>query len=95
MKKVYTMIKGAGLLTAAALVLSGCSGKGGEEWGVDQSVIPQCNSDRDDASAAILVPPGTAIRAAESGTTVRVWHYSNSDELVCVLTGAALLTREG
>jgi ABC-type glycerol-3-phosphate transport system substrate-binding protein len=91
MKKIQNYMKMTGFVIAAALMLSACGG-GGEEWGIDQSTIPHCNSDLNDSSAAILVPPGTTVKSIEPGTTIRVWHYSNSDEMVCVITGSAVIS---
>ena len=73
----------------ALFALSGCGQSG--HWGVDHAELPMCSPDVNDSSAAILVPSGTEIKALEQGTTLRIWHYSNSDELVCVITGKASL----
>lgn len=73
----------------ALLALSGCGQS--EHWGVDHAALPMCSADVNDSSAAIKVPSGTMVKALSIGTTLRIWHYSNSDELVCVITGKASL----
>jgi len=87
MKKVITNIIKLTTVTSMALFLSACSGKG--NGGIDTSFVPECGEDIRDTSASIKVPAGTTVKAEEEGTTLRVWHYSNSDELICTLTGSA------
>ena len=90
MKMMQRYVKTTGFFVAAALVLGAC---GGTEWGIDHGSVPMCNDDPHDSSAAILVQPGTKIEATEPGTTIRVWHYSNSDKMVCVLTGSVTTSK--
>jgi hypothetical protein len=81
-------------LTITAVLFSGCGGDDKEKWGIDQSSIPKCSGGINDSSAAILVPSGAEVKSVKPDTTVRVWHYSNSDKLVCVIAGEAIL-KEG
>jgi hypothetical protein len=85
MKKVLKIV----FAVFAAWLLNACGS--GDTWGIDQGSIPMCSSDVNDASVAIKVPNGSQINAVKSGTTLRVWHYSNSDKLVCVITGSAVV----
>ena len=88
-------LKGIGLAAATAMLMSGCGGGGGTNWGIDHGKsLPKCASDSRDSSAAVSVPAGAKITALEKGTTIRVWHYSNSDKLVCTITGSAVINGE-
>ena len=81
------------ILSSIALVLglTGC-GSGSTEWGIDQSSIPQCNQDINDSSVAISVPAGTPVVAVAPNTQLRIWHYSNGDKLMCVVSGEAVMS---
>ena len=82
-------IKALSFFVTIVLVMSACSE---QKWGIDQSSIPTCSSDRNDSSAAILLPPETTIKAVEPNTKVRIWHYSNSDKMVCLVSGLAVIS---
>ena len=74
-------------IISIAIVISGCG-----DWGIDKDIsIPSCSSDLRDASAAIKVKAGAIIKSLEAGTRVRVWHYANSDKLVCTISGKAFI----
>jgi len=89
MRKV-TIVKWIGL-TATALLLSACGG--GEKWGIDNSTpLPKCSDDLRDNSAALKVPQSVSVIALEEGTSIRVWHYSNDEKLLCTLTGKAVIS---
>lgn len=75
------------MIVGSVLLISGCG-----EWGIDKDIsIPACTSDVRDASAAVKIKAGTVIKPLEPGTRVRVWHYANSDKLVCTISGRAFI----
>ncbi|WP_456431436.1 hypothetical protein [Nitratifractor sp.] len=79
----------AGLIASATLMLSGCHGK--HAGGLD---VPQYAKDLNDSSAAVSVPAGHKVVASEEGTKIRIFHYSNSDKLVCTVSGSAKIVQE-
>ena len=80
-------------MTVIALFMTACGGGSSTTWGIDNSdFLPTCAVDVNDTSSAIFVPGGTAVKSLTTGTTLRVWHYSNGDKLVCVITGSAIIT---
>jgi hypothetical protein len=95
-----TMIKLL-LSGTAAFTLIGC-GSGGENWGIDAASEIEISHGELDASTglykctlddATLVDPGSVVRPIVEDTQVRVWHFQNSQEYVCVLKGQALLKK--
>ncbi len=82
-------------VSIAALFLSAC-GSSDTNWGIDRNnnSIPKCSSNIDDTSAAIKVLGGTKVKSLSDDTSMRVWHYSNSDKLVCVITGQAIIVKD-
>lgn len=58
---------------------------------VSSKAIPLCLADKNDANSSILVASGERITNLEPDTTIRIWHYLNSEERVCVLTGVAVI----
>jgi hypothetical protein len=85
-------------LAAAALILSGC---GGSEWGIDHGQeVEVSHGPLDEKTGlyrctiddATLVEAGSVVRPIEEGTQIRVWHYQNSEEYVCVLKGMAAMS---
>ena len=78
------------MIAAVGLFFTACSG-GKNNWGIDNGMIPQCSGEKRDSFSALLVPDGSKIRAIKPGTNLRVWHYSNGDKKVCVLSGKAIV----
>jgi len=92
------------LFTATlALILSACGGSSNSTT-IDTDVENENNSvevshkainkcDNNSTSAidakATLVPFNTTVRKNENGTVLRVWHFQNSEELICVVKGSA------
>ncbi len=91
-------------LTAVALVavlFGGCSG-GKDKWGIDHEgpekkvshgpLMPngkyRCDLDKGDAT---LLQPGQEVVPRTSDTQIRVWHFQNSQEYVCLLQGDAVI----
>jgi hypothetical protein len=86
------------ILVMAALIISGC---GNSEWGIDhgqekeishgplneQTGLYRCTIDD-----ATFIEPGSIVRPIEDDTQVRVWHFQNSEEYVCVLRGMATVS---
>ena len=99
MKKI--VVKLATTLTIAAL-FAGCSGGGKEKWGIDHEgpekkvshgpLMPngkyRCDFDKGDAT---LLKPGQEVVPRTPDTQLRVWHFQNSDEYVCLLQGDAVI----
>lgn len=90
MKRYLTKAPKVVALLTVALFLSACGGSdsGKTNWGIDHGTVPKCSADERDASVALQVPAGTVINALTEDAKVRVWHYSNSDKLVCVISGS-------
>jgi len=88
------MIK-TGLL-ATALFLSACGG-GGDNWGIDYqgggtSLAACLNNSQDAAEAgATAVPAGSHIKKRDDNTVIRVWHFQNSAEVACTVSGKAMI----
>jgi uncharacterized lipoprotein YmbA len=95
MKTVIKII----LSASAALLLSACGG--GENWGIDHqgssvSIAKCVNNSQDAAEAqATVVPAGSTVSKSSQDAVVRVWHFQNSTEAVCVVSGEALLVAGG
>jgi hypothetical protein len=75
-------------LTLAVIFFTACSDK---NWGIDGASIPKCSSNDADSSSAKLIPKGSRIIPTQDGTTLRIWHFSNGDKMVCTLTGNAVI----
>ncbi len=58
---------------------------------VSYKSINKCDNNSTSAidAKATLVPFNTTVRKNEKGTVLRVWHFQNSEELVCVVKGSA------
>jgi outer membrane lipopolysaccharide assembly protein LptE/RlpB len=97
MKTVIKII----LSTSVVLFLSACGGGKKENWGIDYQrngvPIAKCvNNSQDAADAqATVVPAGSTVSKSSQDTVVRVWHFQNSTEAVCVVSGEALLVAGG
>ena len=88
----------------AAVVFSGCNGKGKMEieQPIEQPVKAKsvshgpkqdngnyrCDIDKGDAT---LIKPGQSVKPLTKDTRLRVWHYQNSDEYICLLKGEAVV----
>jgi len=87
----------------AGLALAGCSDKGGsEKWGIDHEgpekkvshgpMQPngkyRCDYDKGDATK---LAPGQEVKPLTKDTQIRVWHFQNSDEYICLLQGDAVI----
>lgn len=90
------------LATAITVVVfTGCSG-GKDILGAENNVTTadishgpkldngnyRCNIEEGDAT---LVQAGQRVKPLTKDTRLRVWHYQNSEEYVCVLRGKAVL----
>ena len=85
----------------AAVAFTGCSG-GKEKWGIDHDAATafvthgpklsngnyRCNMEDGDA---MPVKAGQRVKPLTDDTRLRVWHYQNSDEYVCLLKGEAVV----
>jgi len=79
-----------------ALILSACGTD--ENFGIDHgggqvANLPNCtDTTTSDAnlSGAIVVPPNTKVVKNSADAQIRVWHFQNSVEAVCMLKGEAL-----
>ena len=85
----------------AAVAFTGCSG-GKDKWGIDHDAATatvshgprlangdyRCNIEDGDA---MLVKAGQRVKPLTKDTRLRVWHYQNSDEYVCLLRGKAVI----
>jgi len=74
----------------------------GDNWGIDhpgpQREIThgplqkdgkyRCDIDKGDA---IKINSGEKVRKLVDGTEIRIWHYQNSEEYVCLLKGKAVI----
>jgi hypothetical protein len=82
------------LLASIALFLSACGG--GDNWGVDHgqgTPLAQCVNNSQDATVAqaTIIPPGSRVNKISQDAVVRVWHFQNSTEAACVVSGEAQL----
>jgi len=75
------------LTTLVALFMSAC-GTSGTAY---NKSIEKCEDNSTDAilSKAILVPANSTIIKESDETLLRVWHFQNSEELICVVKGSA------
>lgn len=79
-----------------ALFLSACGTD--ESFGIDDggskvALVPNCtDTTTTDAnlSGAMVIPPNTKVTNNSADAKVRVWHFQNSVEAVCMLEGEAL-----
>jgi len=89
MIKVTSNTKKILVTTVMALLFSGC-GSSGEATGYNKS-LSYCENNSSDAvtAKAMLIPANSMIRKSSENTLLRVWHFQNSDEAACVLSGSA------
>ena len=90
MKKIIKL----GLVLLGALLLNACGG-GGDYWGIDSQGLPLavCVNNSQDASIAqaTIVPTGSKVKKVSSDAIIRVWHFQNSTEAACLMSGEALI----
>jgi len=84
------------VLLSSLFFVSGCGGGGSStNWGIDAGYSPLavCQNNSDDAieAGAIEVPAGTKVQKLSSDAVVRIWHFENSREAVCLLKGDAVI----
>jgi hypothetical protein len=84
------------LFSGIALILSACGGTK-DEWGIDYqgggTLLVNCSNNAQDAveAKAVLLPAGTKIRKLSQGTVLRIWHFQNSVEAACTVSGKAII----
>jgi len=89
-------------LTSVASILIGCTGGGrstDDHWGIDNTKeiavthgpLESNGLYRCTKNDATLVKPGGIVHPVTKGTKLRLWHYKNSKEYVCVLKGKAVI----
>jgi hypothetical protein len=76
-----------------SLVLSSCGGGSGD-CDIDKPAgnVPICQTDAGGnfvSTNALFVEPQTVVTKTKAGTIVKVWHFSDSDEYICVIAGGA------
>ena len=85
------------LASLASLTFVGCTDKD-SHWGIDHDpeiivshgpLDPKTGLYRCEKEDATLVEPGAEVSPLVKGTKIRLWHYKNSKEYVCVLKGKA------
>jgi len=80
------------LIITSVFVLNNCGS--GDEWGIDNKsgiLLPTCNGDINTTTNAVAVISGYTVEPLLENTNILIWHYSNSDKLVCVSTGKAIM----
>jgi len=99
MKNLIKQTKLLSLVAVAAFTLIGCGGSQ-THWGIDHgaevavthgpldAVTGQYRCNLEDAT---LVKSGGIVRPESDDAQLRVWHFQNSEEYVCVLKGQAFL----
>lgn len=84
-------------MVLVALVLNACGG-GGDYWGIDSQGMPlaACVNNAQDASVAqaTIVPAGSKVKKISSDAIIRVWHFQNSVEAACLVSGEALIVKK-
>jgi len=82
------------------VLYTGCGKK--DNWGVNQNVETayvthgpkldngnyRCSMEKGDAT---LIQAGQRVKPLSDNTRLKIWHYQNSDEYVCVVRGEAIL----
>jgi len=61
--------------------------------GISTVSIPTCQENGSSENAIPLAPESKIVKQ-EEGTKVRIWHYQDSTELVCILSGKASILTE-
>ena len=61
----------------------------GKFQGIFYKLDPKTGLYRCEKEDATLVEPGAEVSPLVKGTKIRLWHYKNSKEYVCVLKGKA------
>jgi len=74
--------------TLVALFMSAC---GSSDGTAHNKTIGTCENNSTDAilAKAIVVPANSTIIKDSDDTLLRVWHFQNSEELICVVKGSA------
>jgi len=89
--------------TTMALFMSACGGSGNhniddKRANIDttepveqKTMISLCENNSTDAitAKATIVPPNSTIKKHGTNTVLRVWHFQNSEELICLVNGSA------
>ena len=85
MKIAYTIKLMA--IVISLLMIQGCS--------EDSKEVAYCDTSLGDNGweKATLVEPGAEVSPQSSDTQIRVWHFQNSQEYVCVLQGEAVFRK--
>jgi len=100
MTSITINTKKALFTTTLALILSACGGSPNkstqttddkDNTEVSYKSINNCENNSTNAikAQATIVPANTQIRKNGEDTVLRVWHFQNSEELICVVKGSA------
>jgi hypothetical protein len=81
--------------TLIAFVLNNCGGGSDKNsWGIDGEsgiLLPICNGDKNTTTNAVSLLPTYTIEPLLENTNILIWHYSNADKDICVVTGKAIM----
>ena len=99
MKTITTNTKNILLVTTLALFLSACGGNSddnnsnadAETTATTNKIIEACQNNSKDAilAKATVIPASSTVKKSTVNTILRVWHFQNSAEAVCVVQGSA------
>jgi len=91
------------LISVVSFMLSGC---GDDNWGIDNCSAletaqdielshgpfdPNTKKYRCNIEDATLIKSGGVVKPMTDDTQIRIWHYQNSEEYVCLLQGKAVV----
>lgn len=82
------------LIVSTAFFLSACgNGNGNNKWldNTDSVAIPSCGADSSENS--IILNIEDKVIPLTEDTSVRIWYYENSDKVVCVVEGEAVVNK--
>jgi hypothetical protein len=77
------------------ILFSSCGGGGSSsDCNIDKPAgnVPICQTDSNGqfvSTNALFVLPQTVVTKTKTGTIIKIWHFSDSDEYICVIAGGA------